>query len=254
MKRLLTFVLAALLSLPTSALALSSTNGQLYTPYDGEGCVSDQFKIWTDLSDQKVMICQDGVLLDLDSLLTPVTSTNGGTGQNWSASTGLVNVVVGTFSLLAATDDGLAIGDGTSFELKVIGTCTGTGKAVTYDAATNTFGCNTINDGSVTPPAVQTIAAGNTIADDACGSIKRIDAAGAVSTDTTNTFTAPATGNAGCIMQVCNEGSFAITLDDNTNFHSPADADVGLAANACISVASSGEGGFWRALAPMVQN
>lgn len=41
------------------------------------------------------------------------------------------------------TDDSLLIANGSTFQLKTLTTCTGTGKAVTYDAATNAFNCNT---------------------------------------------------------------------------------------------------------------
>lgn len=62
----------------------------------------------------------------------------------------------------------------------------------------------------------QTIAATNTIAANACGSVKSITSAGAVTTSTTDTFTAPSadatTGNQGCIMTVVNVGANNITL------------------------------------------
>jgi hypothetical protein len=89
---------------------------------------------------------------------------------------------------------------------------------------------NTAPDGPlvVNHPAAQTIAAGNTIADDACGSLKLITSAGAVTTGTTNTFTAPAAGNKGCIMHVCNTGANNITLDNNANFKSSGGGRVAL--------------------------
>jgi hypothetical protein len=45
---------------------------------------------------------------------------------------------------LTPTDDSLLVGNGTVWQIKALTTCTGAGKAVTYDASTNTFGCNTI--------------------------------------------------------------------------------------------------------------
>jgi len=70
-----------------------------------------------------------------------------------------------------------------------------------------------------TPPAVQVIGAGGTVAADACGGLKTISAASAVSTDTTNTVTAPAAGNAGCCMDIVNIDTVdTITLDGNANF------------------------------------
>lgn len=72
--------------------------------------------------------------------------------------------------------------------------------------------------------ASQTIAAGNTVAADACGGIKQITAGGAVTTDTTNTFTAPGVTNSGCCMDVINVGTANnITLDANANFNAAAD-------------------------------
>lgn len=104
------------------------------------------------------------------------------------------------------------------------------------------------------PVATQTIAAGNTVTADACGTIKRISAAGAVTTDTVNTFTAPADANAGCTMYVVNVGSFNITLDANGNFVSPGAADVVMTPNDAILVGSSGATGAWYALSALVAN
>ena len=92
----------------------------------------------------------------------------------------------------------------------------------------------------VTPPAVQTIAAGNTITANACGTIKMITSAGAVTTDTSNTFTAPASSNSGCCMDVVNVGSNNITLDNNANFFSSGGADVVLGEADSCRVCSSG--------------
>lgn len=76
----------------------------------------------------------------------------------------------------------------------------------------------------VNVPAAQTIAAGNTVAADACGAIKQITADGAVTTDTTNTFTAPGASNKGCCMDVIHVGTANnITLDANANFNAAAD-------------------------------
>jgi len=101
----------------------------------------------------------------------------------------------------------------------------------------------------VTPPTAQTIAAGNTITDNACGTIKKITSAGAVTTDTTNTFTAPAAGNDGCCMDVVNVGSNNITLDNNANFFSAGGADVVLGANDSARVCSTGASGKWYQIA-----
>ena len=96
----------------------------------------------------------------------------------------------------------------------------------------------------VTAPAAQTIASGGTIAADACGGLKLITAAGAVTTSTTNTITAPAAANAGCVMVIVNSGANTITLDVNTNIKLQGGADVALLANSAITVVSDGT--FWR--------
>lgn len=99
----------------------------------------------------------------------------------------------------------------------------------------------------VTMPATQVIASGGTIAADACGGLKRISSASAVTTDTTNTFTAPAAGNAGCLMLVCNmNASDAITLDVNALTKLVGGANVALAASACLAVGQDGT--TWRQL------
>lgn len=90
------------------------------------------------------------------------------------------------------------------------------------------------------PPNVETITAAATITADGCGTLKRITATGAVTTNTTNTFTAPATSNSGCVMTVVNTGSNNITLDNNANFKSSGAADVVLTSDDAVIVASTG--------------
>lgn len=95
-------------------------------------------------------------------------------------------------------------------------------------------------------PVNETIISLATITADACGSIKGIVSGGTVSTNATNTFTAPALANDGCIMEVCNlNGTFVITLDDNANFDPATAGDVPLSPNECITVGSTGAGGIW---------
>jgi len=101
-------------------------------------------------------------------------------------------------------------------------------------------------------PAVETITAGATVSVDGCGTLKRITAAGAVATSTTNTFTAPSAANAGCVMTVCNVGAQTITLDNNANFKSIAGADIVMTADDCTTVASDGT--VWRSATGLVAN
>lgn len=56
--------------------------------------------------------------------------------------------VLGGTANVAPSDDQLLVGTGTTFQLKTLSDCTGAGKAVTYVASSNTFGCNTISSGS----------------------------------------------------------------------------------------------------------
>lgn len=98
----------------------------------------------------------------------------------------------------------------------------------------------------VNPPTAETIAAAATITVDACGTIKRIQSTGNVTTNTTNTFTAPAAANSGCCMDVVNIDTVdTITLDNNANFFSAAAADVALGPGDSVRVCSSGTSGAW---------
>jgi len=89
--------------------------------------------------------------------------------------------------------------------------------------------------------ATQTIAAGGIIAADSCGGLKPVTAAGAVSTDATNAITAPAVGNTGCYLLVCNVGSTnTITIKHSTNTQTSTGADLALAAKGCAGFVSTG--------------
>lgn len=101
-------------------------------------------------------------------------------------------------------------------------------------------------------PAAQTIAAGNVITADACGMLKQITSAGAVTTDTTNTFTAPSAANTGCIMTLVNVGSQNITLDNNALFKSAGGADVVMTGNDSVVVASNGT--LWYQISALLAN
>jgi hypothetical protein len=92
----------------------------------------------------------------------------------------------------------------------------------------------------VAPPAAETIVAAATITADACGTIKQITAAGAVTTSTTNTFTAPTASYSGCCMDVLNTGANTITLDQNANMKLVGGADLAIAAGNIVRVCSNG--------------
>jgi len=95
------------------------------------------------------------------------------------------------------------------------------------------------------PTPSQPVNSGTTITADACGGVKQLTSTGAVTTNTTNTFDAPAVFNNGCAMRVCNVGANAITLDANNNFLTSDGNDVVLAALtasavSCVTVVQSG--------------
>ena len=86
-------------------------------------------------------------------------------------------------------------------------------------------------------PSAETIAAGATITADACGGIKLVNAAaGGVTTDTTNTFTAPAAANDGCWFDMYNQGPGNITLDENDNFRSKMTGNIVLASSETVRI------------------
>lgn len=94
-------------------------------------------------------------------------------------------------------------------------------------------------------PSTQTIGAGGTILADACGSLKRIDAASDVTTDTTATFATPAAANTGCCMDVVNvSATQTIYLDANAAFPLTNVASAALGPNGSIRVCSDGT--YWR--------
>jgi hypothetical protein len=110
--------------------------------------------------------------------------------------------------------------------LTTITATTGTITTLTSTSGTvTTLGSTTASISSATvstafrgpAPAAQTLAAGGTIAADACGGVKAISSASNVTTDTTNTIAAPSTVGY-CKMLVINTGSFQIALDANTLF------------------------------------
>lgn len=61
-----------------------------------------------------------------------------------AAVTGVLASANGGTDVSTHADDNVLVGNGSVWQSKALTTCTGAGKAVTYDASTNTFGCNTI--------------------------------------------------------------------------------------------------------------
>lgn len=80
-------------------------------------------------------------VLSFNSSTTLSNNTNG-TAAGLSAT---LAVSSGGTNLTSAADDNVMVGNGTTWQSKALTTCTGAGKAVTYDASTNAWGCNTIS-------------------------------------------------------------------------------------------------------------
>lgn len=93
----------------------------------------------------------------------------------------------------------------------------------------------------VAPPASAAVADGGTITADACGTIKQITSTGNVTTNTTDTFTAPTASYAGCCMTVINvDTADTITLDANTLFKTIGGANQALGPSDAVEVCSNG--------------
>lgn len=138
------------------------------------------------------------------------------------------------------TDSGETVRISVGSTNAITGNVTISGTLVTTGAQTQTS-TMTFSTGFLVPiPSAQTIASGGTIASDACGGIKKITNNDAVTTDTTNTFTAPSAANTGCVMFVLNVGTSTITLDNNALFVSKSAGNVAVTGNDALTVASDG--------------
>lgn len=203
----------------------------------------------------------------LDALRDKIETISAGSSP-WQTTSNVTNQVTATDNVTvgSATNLGKLGVDGDTDEKQFViqGHSTQTSDLMLAEKSDGTDVFNLDNNGKltlggtpelrVTMPAAETITAAATITADGCGTIKRITAAGAVTTGTTNTFTAPASGNAACIMHVCNTGSNNITLDNNANFISAGAADVVVTANDCVTVGSTGASGAWYQLTALEAN
>lgn len=73
---------------------------------------------------------------------------NGASAPNVANATGTLPIANGGTNVTSATDDSLLVGNGTTFQLKAVATCTDTGgNHLNYDASTNTFSCGTSGSG-----------------------------------------------------------------------------------------------------------
>ena len=86
-----------------------------------------------------------------------------------------------------------------------------------------------------TAVTAQVLGAGGTIdLTGACGGLVRVSVTANRTTDTTNTFTAPAAANIGCVYYIVNTGGGTVTLDDNALFDVPANVVLGTNDGAII--------------------
>ena len=175
-----------------------------------------------------------GVATALTVAGSSLTVTAGAAFATVSGSVGIGTVAPGTKVHMSS---GTLTVDGTSPAI-VVGS----------PAATPVQGSLIVHNG-----AAQTIAGGNTITADACGGIKTINAAAAVSTSLTDTFTAPGAANRGCCMDITNIDTVdTITLDTNANFNTSGGLDVAL--TPCDVVRVCSDGTDWYQVAAAVAN
>lgn len=117
---------------------------------------------------------------------------------------------------------------------------TGNGSGTVSSSMTSVFDLNRFNNiGDIIP--AETIAGAAVITANACGGVKMINSSGNVTTNTTNTFTAPSATFPGCCMDVINiDSADTITLDNNANFKSAGAADVVLGPADSVRVCNNG--------------
>lgn len=155
-----------------------------------------------------------------------------------------------TTSIALTTDGGTTTFDGAAITHAATTTETAA-TSLTLSGGAKTYVLDAVG-GRRNLTTAEAITAAATITADSCGSVKQITSAGAVATNTTDTFTAPAAANTGCMMVVCNTGSNNITLDNNAHFKSIAGADIVLTADDCTGVYSDGT--VWRSTGSLVAN
>jgi hypothetical protein len=122
--------------------------------YAGTSCGASQYTI--SLNASGVASCSQPTFSDIGGTATDGQIPNTITLDNLTQvttraiadTTGTLTVSRGGTGSAPGADDQLLVADSTSAATwRTLTTCTGAGKAVTYDATTNTFGCNTISGG-----------------------------------------------------------------------------------------------------------
>lgn len=105
-----------------------------------------------------------------------------------------------------------------------------------YSAGVTNTGAESVTNNLLkVPVATQTVTSNGTISvSNACGGLLRLTFASgnSVTTNTTDTFTAPSPANLGCILYVTNVSTAGtIILDNNAHFDAPGSVDVTLGTN-----------------------
>ena len=121
--------------------------------------------------------------------------------------------------------------------------------------ATNGSGWNRV--GNDVMPATQVLVNGDTVVANACGTLKRVSTNdGTVTTDTTNTFTAPSATNAGCCMDIVNidTATTSLSLDRNANFKSDNSAGAAIVLGPHDTVRVCSTGAFWYQVGDVMDN
>jgi len=100
----------------------------------------------TDDTGSGLLVFATSPVLTTPNLGTPsaVTLTNGTGLPIVAGTTGTLSVARGGTNLTASADDNTMIGNGTTWQTKALTDCNGASDAVTYDTATNAWGCNSI--------------------------------------------------------------------------------------------------------------
>lgn len=189
------------------------------------------------------MLCTLTLLLGLGTgrVFARLTGTEPGTDIHCVGPSGAEVCVDVSGNFLPTTDNDTTLGTSAlrfatvyAYDLAASDDLTVTDDATVSDDLTVT------GDSFKTMVATVTVTAGATISvAGACGGVLRLNATDDRTTDTTDTLTAPASANAGCVLYIVNQGGGAITLDNNAKF-SCANADRILGTRDGITVVQTG--------------
>ncbi len=124
----------------------------------------------------------------------------------------------------------------------ITGNTTITGTLGVTGATTLTSTVTVTNSFFKTPVSTQALTAGVTIdVSNSCGGVLRLSAVSNVTTDTTNTLSAPSASNFGCVVTLFHTGGGGlITLDNNARFLFKETSDLILGTNDTATVVQIG--------------